>query len=168
MIVQFDRSIQNCSWSNWFCTLSYAYCGRSTFFGAFGQRNKLFTVINGLKTTLICCCLKIRLILSEMSYKKGNTTKPLDGWSVRGVSTAIFCSYRWRTKDNCCLAELWLVSFCRFSLSVLTVSSVPCVATYWPQISYGIYGGENWTRDSGRCVLVLDRHSLQAACPSLW
>ena len=28
--------------------------------------NKLFTVLNGLKATLICCFLKIRPILSEM------------------------------------------------------------------------------------------------------
>ena len=34
-------------------------CGRSTFSRAFGRGNKLFTVLNGLKATLICCFLKI-------------------------------------------------------------------------------------------------------------
>ena len=30
-------------------------CGRSTFSWTFGRGNKLFTVLNGLKATLICC-----------------------------------------------------------------------------------------------------------------
>ena len=130
---------------------------RSNFSWAFGRGNKLFTVLNGLKATFICCYLKIRQILSEVPCTWGSTTKPLDGRSVGSFDSDLSqLLMKEGGQLNCLAVQPWLASFPRVSLSVLMVCSVPCVAI-WLQISYGTWGGENWNRDSGLCGLAFFR-----------
>ena len=59
-----------------------------------------------------------------------------------------------KTFNYCLAVQPWLTLFHHISLSVLMVCSVPCIARYWLQISYGTRGGENWNRDSGLFLFI--------------
>ena len=61
-----------------------------------------------------------------------------------------------KTFNYCLAVQPWLTLFRHISLSVLMVCSVPCIARYWLQISYGTRGGENWNRDSGLFLYTLN------------
>ena len=74
VIVQSERSIQNCSLRNLFCTLCQTVSGQP-FPGL------SVTVLNGLKAALICCCLKIRVILSEMPCTYTCRVTPRSHWA---------------------------------------------------------------------------------------
>ena len=139
---------KNCSWCNWICTLCQIVAGQPfPVLSVEGTNYSQFSMV--WRRPWFVASLRF-----DQSFQKcpAHRVVPRSHWTVdrRGVSTAIFRSYWWRMRDNCCLAvQPWPDSFLRVSLSVLMVCSVLYLAakdrcsnsplSFWTSIAQKVF-----------------------------